>query len=222
MMWKPFAPFSHDMTAMRRIVNTKGFPAYPLWATIPYTLLVLVIVPVYWIEYGPGNFLWFSDIALFAVLVSLWTGNRLLYSMMAVGVLPLEIVWTVDILSLGKLIGLADYMFDDLYPLWLRALSLYHMPLLLLIVWMLIRQGYERKALHAQTLLAWIALPLSWWLTERADNINWVHGLGPDTTQILPPITYLVLYMILLPLVVYLPMHFILRRFAGAPARRPS
>src|SRR5690606_25677673 len=44
------------------------FPAYPLWATLPVTAYVAVLIPVYWNEYGPGNFLWFSDIALFAVL----------------------------------------------------------------------------------------------------------------------------------------------------------
>jgi hypothetical protein len=190
-------------------------PSYPAWATIPYTLLVLVIVPVYWVEYGPGNFLWFSDIALFAMLVALWTGNRLLYSMMAVGVLPLEIVWTVDILSLGKLVGLAAYMFDDAYPLWLRGLSLFHVPLLAVLIWMVARQGYDPRALRYQTLLAWIVLPLSFWLTAPQENVNWVHGLGPDRIRILPPIAYLLGYMALLPLAVYLPTHLVLKRLAG-------
>ncbi|TIQ61536.1 MAG: hypothetical protein E5X64_42290, partial [Mesorhizobium sp.] len=54
-------------------------PKYPLWITLPYTLFVAVLTPVYWLRYGPGNFLWFSDIALFAVLIALWTGSRLLY-----------------------------------------------------------------------------------------------------------------------------------------------
>lgn len=187
-------------------------PIYPLWATLPYTLLVLVIVPVYWSEYGPGNFLWFSDVAMFAVLYSLWTGNRLVYSMMAVGVLPFEIVWMVDLLTLGELTGVAAYMFDDELPLWLRALSLFHVPLVLFLVWMLIRQGYDRRALPLQTLFAWVLLPLTWWLTDPESNVNWVHGLGPDPIEILPPVAYLILYMGLLPVVIYLPAHFVLRR----------
>ena len=60
-----------------------GRAAYPAWARLPYALWVAVLVPVYWHHYGPGNFLWFSDIALFATLVALWTGNRLIASMMA-------------------------------------------------------------------------------------------------------------------------------------------
>jgi hypothetical protein len=197
-------------------------PVYPLWATLPYTALTLVIIPVYWIEYTPANFLWFSDIALFALAIAMWTGNRLLYSMMAVGVLPLELIWTIDILTMGELLGLAAYMFDEQYPLWLRALSLFHLPVLAILIWMLFRQGYDRRAFWPQTILAWIVLPLSWWLTEPggpAGNVNWVHGFGPDGQELLPPLAYLFAYMALLPLLVYLPTHFILRRlFGGNPS----
>src|SRR5918994_3701600 len=188
-------------------VDPNRTPVYPPWATLPYTLLAIVIVPVYWVEYGLGNFLWFSDIALFTVLVSLWTGNRLLYSMMAVGVLPLELVWTTDILALGQMIGLAAYMFDEQYPLWLRALSMFHVPLLLIIVWMLVRQGYDARAYRYQTLLAWLVLPLTWWLTDPQENINWVHGFGPEAAETLPRMLYLLLYMVLLPILVFLPTH---------------
>jgi hypothetical protein len=200
-------------------IDPKRRPVYPLWATLPYTLLVAVIVPVYWVEYGPQNFLWFSDIALFLILIALWTGNRLLYSMAAVGVLPLEIVWTLDFMTAGGLGGLAGYMFDEAYPLWLRGLSLFHIPLLLAIVWMLVTQGYDRRALGAQTLLAWIVLPLSYWLSEPAENINWVHGLGPDVRELLSPIAYLAAYMALLPLAIYLPVHLLLRRLFPEPSR---
>jgi hypothetical protein len=37
----------------------------PLWLKIAYTLFICVLAPVYVVQYGPGNFLWFSDIALF-------------------------------------------------------------------------------------------------------------------------------------------------------------
>ena len=168
----------------------KGGP-YPLWARLPFTLLVAVLVPVYWHHYGPGNFLWFSDIALFAVLIALWTGNRLVYSMMAIGVLPLEVIWTLDFLSLGTLFGLAAYMFEADRPLYLRGLSLFHLLLPPLVIWMLVKQGYDRRALAAQTLLAWVVLPATYVTTGPADNINWVHGLGPDAEQTLPPLLYL-------------------------------
>lgn len=192
---------------------------YPGWVRIPFTLFVAILIPVYWYHYGPGNFLWFSDIALFAVLIALWTGNRLVYSMMAIGVLPLETLWTADFLSGGRLIGLAAYMFDATLPLYLRALSLFHLMLPPLILWMLIAQGYDRRALGAQTALAWIVLPLSRLLTAPEENINWVYGIGPEAQQILPPMVYFGLYMALLPVVAFLPAHLILRWLFDREAR---
>lgn len=175
-----------------------------------------MLVPVYWHHYGPGNFLWFSDIALFAVLATLWTGHRLPCSMMAVGVLPLEVFWTVDFLTGGGLGGLAGYMFETDRPLYLRALSLFHLFLPPAVVWILLRNGYDRRAAWAQTLLAWIVLPSSWWLTDPADNINWVHGVGPVADLPLDPLVYLGAYMALLPLLVFLPMHLLLKRLFPA------
>ncbi len=70
----------------------------PLWIKVAYTLFLCVLVPVYWRGFGPTNFLWASDIALFTVFVALWLESRLLNSMMAVGVLPFEFAWGVDFL----------------------------------------------------------------------------------------------------------------------------
>lgn len=185
---------------------------YPPWVRLPFTAFVAVLVPVYWHHYGPGNFLWFSDIALFAVLLSLWTGYRLAYSMMAIGVLPLEIAWTLDFVTGGNLMGLAAYMFEDDSPLYLRALSLFHLLLPPLIIWMLVRQGYDDRALWAQTLLAWVVLFSSWVLTGPQDNINWVHGIGEDAVLPIGQPAYLALYMALLPVVLILPMHVLMKR----------
>jgi hypothetical protein len=190
-------------------------PAYSPFVTLPYTLFVAVLVPVYWVHYGPSNFLWFSDIALFAVLIALWRGGCLLHSMMAVGVLPLEVAWTVDFLMGGQAIGLAAYMFDAESPLYLRALSLFHLFLPPLIVWMLVRQGYDRRALVAQTGLAWLVLPATRLLTAPEDNINWVYGLSEPGQTFGPPLVYLALFMVALPVLVYLPMHFLLKRLCS-------
>jgi uncharacterized membrane protein YhaH (DUF805 family) len=186
--------------------------ARPEWVRVPYTIFVAILVPVYVYEYGPRNFLWFSDIALFAVLISVWTGNRLPYSMMAVGVLPLELAWTIDFITGGRLIGLTAYMFDESNPLYLRGLSLFHLFLPPLIIWLLYVRGYDRRALFAQTVLAWIVLILTKLATSSSDNINWVHGLGEDAYTPIDPVLYLSLYLILLPLVVFLPMHMLLAR----------
>lgn len=190
---------------------------HPLWLRLPYTLFVAVLVPIYWRDHGPANFLWFSDIALFAVLICLWTGNRLLASMMAVGVLPMEILWVVDFVVGGNLVGIAAYMFRDEDPLYLRLLSGFHLFLPPILIWMLVRQGYDRRALPAQTLLAWIVLPTTWLVSGPDDNINWVYGPG-EAQDLVPAPVYLAGYMLFLPLAVYLPMNWLLKRLV--PVRR--
>lgn len=130
---------------------------------------------------------------------------------MAVGVLPFEIAWLVDFLTGGNLIGLAAYMFDEEMGLHMRVLSGFHLVIPPTIVWMLHRQGYDRRAWWVQIPLAWTILLASWWLAPPEDNINWVHGLGEEAEQPLPPLVYLGLYMALLPVVVIAPMHYLLK-----------
>jgi hypothetical protein len=43
------------------------------------------------------------------------------------------------------------------------------------------------------------------WFTRPEANVNWVHGLGPEPQKMLPPRTYLGLYMVLLLLSFALP-----------------
>ena len=102
---------SGDATARSWI----GRGRVPLWIKILYSLFVCAFVPVYWSHYGPTNFLWASDIAVFFVLAALWLESPLLNSMMVIGVLPFEIAWTVDFLAGSRLIGMAAYMFDPTY-----------------------------------------------------------------------------------------------------------
>jgi hypothetical protein len=187
----------------------------PLWIKVLYTLFLLVLVPVYWREYGPTNFLWASDIALFVVFVAIWLENPLLVSMMAIGVLPFELAWTVDFLAGARVIGMASYMFDPDLPLYLRALSLYHVALPPVMIFLLYRLGYDRRALLAQTLLVWVVLPVTFLVTAPADNINLVFGLGREPQTSIHPLLYLGLEMVLLPVVVCLPAHLLLRRLFG-------
>ena len=53
----------------------------PLWLKIAFTAFMFVLVPVYWANYGPTNFLYFCDVALFLVLAGIWTENPLLVSL---------------------------------------------------------------------------------------------------------------------------------------------
>jgi hypothetical protein len=190
----------------------------PLWLKAAYVVGTAVIVVIYWREYGPANFLWLSDITLFFTTLAVLTEKPLLASMPAVGVLPLEIAWTLDFLAGGQLIGLAGYMFDAKYPLYLRGLSLFHLALPPTLLWLLYRLGYDRRAPYGQTAVTWAALTVSYLATDPAENINWVFGPGTKPQETLPPLLYFGLEMLLIPLLVIVPMHLLLNRLFGRRA----
>lgn len=206
---------------MTASVHPPAVRPLPLWLKVAFTAFIAVLVPVYWREYGPSNFLWFSDIALFAILVTLWTRHPLPASMTAVGVLLLELIWTVDFLLLlmtgSSPTGLAGYMRDDTIPAGVRAISLFHLVLPPLLVWLMYRLGYDRRAFVAQTVLALIVLPVTWALTSPDDNINWVYGLADGPQDMMPPLAWLLLLMTAFPLVVYLPSHQVFKRIFVSP-----
>jgi hypothetical protein len=186
----------------------------PLWVKVLYTLFLCVLVPVYWVQYGPKNFLWFSDIALLAGAAALWLESPLLASMMTLAVTLPELAWNVDffgrLLTGRELLGLSGYMFDLHRPLYLRALSLFHVLLPVVLVWMVHRLGYDRRAWVAQTVLCLIVLPVTYSITDPRDNINWVYGPGSAPQHRVPPLVYLAAVMVFFPLAVYLPTHFVL------------
>ena len=195
----------------------------PLWLKIAYTLFVCLLVPVYWRRYGPANFLWFSDIALLVTLPALWLESSMLASMMALAVVLPELAWNIDffvrLFTGAPLIGLSSYMFDRGIPRSLRALSLFHVGLPLLLLWMVHRLGYDERALIAQTILAIIVLSLSYWVSDPGKNINWVYGFGEKPQARVPTLWFLAFLMLMFPLAIYLPSHFVLARiFSSAPA----
>src|SRR5436190_6954000 len=141
-------------------------PIIPTGLKIAHTAYVAVLMPIYWHNYGPANFLWFSDIALFMITVAMWRESRLLASIVAISALAVETAWNLDffvhLMTGHELLGAAEYMFRSEIPLWLRSLSLFHIWLPPLSLWLVWRIGYDRRALIAQTLLAWFVLPITY------------------------------------------------------------
>jgi hypothetical protein len=193
----------------------------PLGLKVVYTIFVCALVPIYWRQYGPANFLWFSDIALLALVPALWLENALLVSMMAISLVFFEALWNIDFffrLATGKsLVGLSAYMFDPTIPLFIRGLSGFHVLLPLLLLWMLHRLGYDQRAFLWQTIVALVVLPLSYLVSNAQENVNWVYGFGQNPQRLMPAPLFVVLLMLLFPLVVYLPTHLLfIKIFRGA------
>ena len=121
-------------------------PKIPVAAKITATAFTAIMVPVYWHTYGLTNFLWFCDAALLLTVAGMWLESPLLISMCAVGILLPQCLWLADFGSnlLGfHLLGLTGYMFDSHLTLFTRSLSLFHGWLPFLLVWLMIRLGYE-------------------------------------------------------------------------------
>jgi hypothetical protein len=203
----------------------------PLWLKLAYTAFMAVLLPVYWANYGPTNFLYFCDVALLITLVGIWIESPLLISMCAVGILASQALWVVDFLSnlIGwPLTGMTDYMFAADHSLFLRSLSLFHGWLPFLLVYLVWRLGYDRRGFPAWTGVAWILVLICFLFMPppRPDpglmpvNINYVWGMSDTAAQQwVPPVVWLAGLIILLPVLLYVPVHFLLRRFMPKPVR---
>jgi hypothetical protein len=160
----------------------------PFWFKVAYAAFVLYVMAVWWKHYGWKNFLWFSDIALIGAVPAMWFESAALASVLTVAVLLPELLWNADFL--GRLLlrrritGLTDYMFEPQRPRLLRGLSLFHVPLPLVLLWMVAAYGYDAEAgLPGAIALAAIVLPWSRILGTPDQNINWTYGLGARRVQ---------------------------------------
>ena len=193
----------------------------PLWLKVACTLFLCVLIPVNWRQYGPVNFLWFSDIAMFMLAPALWWENRLLASMATLAVLLPELAWNLDLLfrllTGNPGIGLSSYMFDSQISPAVRSVSLFHIWLPIVLLWMLHRLGYDPRALLWQTLLAIVVVPLSYVLSDPTMNVNWVYGLGDKPQSTLPRPIFALVIMVAFPLLVYLPTHLLLLKLFSHP-----
>jgi hypothetical protein len=150
----------------------------PLWFKLAYSAFVLYVMAVWWKNYGWTNFLWFSDIAFIGAVPAMWLESAAMASVLTVAVLLPELLWNVDYLLRlvlrRRITGLTDYMFEPERPLLLRGLSLFHVPLPLVLLWLVAAYGYDASVgLTGAVILAAIVLPWSRFVSTPDKNINW-------------------------------------------------
>lgn len=182
---------------------------------LAYTAFVLLVIAVWWKNYGWKNFLWFSDIALIGAVPALWLESAALASVLTVAVLLPELFWNVDfaarLLLRRRFTGLTEYMFEPAQPRILRGLSLFHVPLPAVLLWMVAAYGYQpRVGLTGAIVLAAVVLPLSRQLGDPDTNINWTYGLGRPNRR-LSGAAYVGLLYLGLVVFVFLPTDLLLR-----------
>ena len=200
----------------------------PLPAKVLFTAFMAVLVPTYWVNYGPTNFLYFCDVALFLTLVGIWTERPLPIAMAAAGIMLPQMLWVADFASqlLGSpLVGTTAYMFEPKNPLFNRGLSLFHGWLPFVLLWLVWRLGYDRRGLAAWVATSWVLIVACYaWMPPPPEpgavvdpnlpvNINYVYGLDGRQTW-MPELAWLALWMLAQPLMLAGPTHLLLRRFA--------
>ena len=142
----------------------------------------------------------------------------LLASLPAVGLALPQLLWCLDFGTGARITGMTSYMFDPTRPLYLRGLSLFHGWLPFLLLWMVWRLGYDRRALLGWTAISCVVLLASFFLApappspadhpDYAVNINYVHGLSYEESQkVMPPLLWLGIMVVGFPIVFYLPTH---------------
>jgi hypothetical protein len=199
----------------------------PLWLKVAYTVWMAVWIPSYAAFYGPQNFLWLCDLCNFILLVACWTENSLLFSSQLLAVLIIDLLWCLDVavrLATGShLIGGTEYMFNPAIGLSIRLLSLFHVFTPPLIVYALLRVGYDRRGLLVQTVLSWLVFLLCIFITDPARNINW--AFGPEVKLPWEPDLWAhrLIMMAAYPLLIYLPTHLLaVRMLPGAHRPGPA
>jgi sterol desaturase/sphingolipid hydroxylase (fatty acid hydroxylase superfamily) len=196
---------------------------------IAYTVWFAVWCATYVWWFGPRIMLWMCCIANVALLLGLWRNSPAILSFAGLAVLLAQILYAADLfgdLLFGvHLSGATRYLFASTQPAAIRALSLFHLwvpPLVLGLLW---RFGYDRRALVLVTLCALLLFPVCYvtfdptQAFDRDSNINWVHGFY-DKPSADPGVRDLLRALFGYLVVLVLPTHLVLRRIFKAPEPR--
>lgn len=213
----------------------------PLWLKVAYTAFMAVLIPIYLKNYGPTNFLYLCDVAIFTTLIGIWLESPVLLSAPLVGIFWPQMLWVVDfflVLFGSELTGWTHYMFEP--PLFLRFLSFFHFWLPFLLLYVVWRVGYDKRGFLLWTVITCIVLTVCYFYMPPPSpekdpvtgaqlrdpnlpvNINYVFNIASDDVAQgwAHPNAYFALLMAVLVVGIYLPTHLMCQRWMPAPRRQ--
>ena len=204
-------------------MDTQSNPHIPVWVKLAYTAFIAVLVPIYLKNYGPSNFVYLCDLALFLTFAAVWTENPLLAGIPAVGIFLPQMFWCLDFLCglFGFFpLAMTEYMFDPNFELHLRALSLFHGWLPFFLLWLVLRLGYDHHSFVAWWAISWAAMFVAFFFlpaTKDPDNpklpynVNYVYGLDEPQTW-MADWAWFTLILLAVPLLFTLPTHVVFKK----------
>ena len=150
---------------------------------------------------------------------------RFLISMAAVGGLAFELLWALDFLfTVGAILigshltGFTDYMFDPNLSIWLRVIALFHLALPPLLIWLILRLGYNSRVWVVQVVLTWSVLLVTWFFTDPSLNINLVFTHMKFEHPNIGAIPFLIMVLVVDGMLIY-GTHLFLRAFCKRYSR---
>ncbi len=148
-----------------------------------------------WVGNGLHSFLWICNASLLLVFLALIFESKLLASMALVGDFVYAVIWNIDFHAtlVSPFKGMTGYMLGPNHLLWLRTFSLFHIALPVLMVWLIFRLGYDRRAWPLQFLLSTFLGYISWVVGGPDKNINGVYSYEKVAAFNMAPVLYLTL-----------------------------
>ena len=196
-----------------------------------YFGFMMIAVPLYSHAYGIRNFLYICDVALFVNLAAFLVADKSkdqsarLLSATLCGMLVPQGMWVIDfiqciLLGCSSSNSLSGYMFSSELPLYIRAISSFHIWQPFFLLYCIKQIGYY----HPDGWITWskiaaLDLLLSYMLSTPPGgpsylprNVNKVYGMDDDKAQTLVhPWLWLALLIVSGPILVYYPSHLLIQ-----------
>jgi len=201
----------------------------PLGLKLFLAAFSLTLIAYNTVHHGAHSLLYFCNVALFVATFGICTERALPVSMAAVGVILIQLLWSVDLLLTAANVSplrMTEFMLSDNLSPFKKILALFHVWLPFVLLFSMLRLGYDKRALAWWTLITCGLLLVSYLFLPRPPappddpsmsvNVNFVFGLnmsGPQ--QRVPELVWLAAMMIALPLLAFLPTHVALKRWLG-------
>lgn len=187
------------------------------WVALGWLALWTPVYAVYW---GWRNFLALCDVGVALACLGIWRASPLLLSSQALPSILFGLLWSTDLggrLVAGKhVFGGTEYMLDRTIPVPVRALSLFHLALPLVILRLLTRTGYDRRAFWLQSGVTLGVLAASR-LVGADKNLNYAFEEPLLHRRFTPPALHVGLVWLFISGVIYLPTHVVLTRAFRRP-----
>lgn len=172
--------------------------------------------------HAPLRTLWFSSAGLGVTTLALFTRSSFLITSMFSALTVIEGVWDVGFFSQllfhKKISGVAEYAFASNYPKWEFFITLYHLLIIPVIIFALIKvKKIHKFGWLGATLFTSIVVFLTYFLVQSPENINCIKTIDYCQTFFRPLYRFdnplrIFVGIFVATLFLYLPLNLILIR----------